>query len=100
MDFNFFIVCRNSPVVSVVQEKILGGQHTSVFFLKDLRRLYQDRLKYLDADEDIIKMLINKAERMLLGEIAGPRERKSGRFVIFKVEQDVGRVIVKCSQNT
>ena len=28
-------------VLSVVQEKILGDQHTLAFLLKDLRRLYQ-----------------------------------------------------------
>ena len=39
----------------VAEEKILGDQHTSVFFLKDLWRPYQDRLKHLGVDEDVIK---------------------------------------------
>ena len=57
MDFNFLLFAgiSLSEVVSVVQEKILGDQNTLVFFLKDLQRLYQDRLKNLGADEDMIK---------------------------------------------
>ena len=41
MDFNFLLSAEIalSEVVSVVQEKILGHQHTSAFFLKDLQRL-------------------------------------------------------------
>ena len=57
MDFNFLLSAgiALSKVVSVVQEKIFGDQNPLVFFLKDLRRLYQDQLKYLGADEDMIK---------------------------------------------
>ena len=57
MDFNFLLSAgiSLSEVVSVVQEKILGDQNTLVFFLKDLQRLYQDWLKNLGADEDMIK---------------------------------------------
>ena len=41
MDFNFLLSAEIalSEVVSIVQEKILGHQHTLAFFLKDLRRL-------------------------------------------------------------
>ena len=57
MDFNVLLSAgvALSEVMSVAQEKILGDQHTLVFFLKDLRWLYQDWLKYLGADEDVIK---------------------------------------------
>ena len=57
MDFNFLLSAgiALSKVVSVVQEKIFGDQNPLVFFLKDLRRLYQDQLKYLGANEDMIK---------------------------------------------
>ena len=60
MGFNFLLSVRIvlSEVVRVVHEKILGGHHTSVFFLRDLWRLYQDQLKYLSSDEDMIKTLM------------------------------------------
>ena len=47
MDFNFLLSAwiALSKVVSVVQEKIFGVQNPLVFFLKDLRRLYQDQFK-------------------------------------------------------
>ena len=42
MDFNFSLSAEIalSKVVSFVQQSIHGDQHTPVFFLKDLRRLY------------------------------------------------------------
>ena len=74
MDFNFLLSpdISLSKVVSVVQETILGRQHTSVLFLKDLRRLYQERLKYLGADEDMIKNVnVERLKEELLDEIPG-----------------------------
>ena len=57
MDFNFSLSAgiSLSEIVSIVQEEILCDQHTLVFFLKDLQRLYQGWLKYLGADDDMIK---------------------------------------------
>ena len=90
-----------SEVVSIVQEKILGDQHTSVFFLKDLRKLYQDRLKYLGANDDIIKNVnATRLNDQLLHEIPGLPVQKSGKFVILTLEEDVGKALVECSQNT
>ena len=74
MDFNFLLSpeISLSEVVSVVQETILGRQHTSVLFLKDLRRLYQERLKYLGADEDMIKNVdVERVKKQLFDEIPG-----------------------------
>ena len=44
IEFNYLLSAgvALSEVMSVAQEKILGDQHTSVLFLKDLRRPYQD----------------------------------------------------------
>ena len=92
MEFNFLLSAEIalSEVVSVVQEKIPCDQHISVFFLKDLQRLCQDRLKYLDTDEDMIKNVnITRLKEQLLGEISGLREQKNGKFVILTVEEDV-----------
>ena len=59
-------------LVSVVQEKILGDQHTSVFFLQNLGKLFQDRSKYLGGDEDMIKNVdVTRLKEQLLGEIPG-----------------------------
>ena len=74
MDFNFLLSPEIvlSKVVSVVQETILGDQRTSVLFLKDLRRLYQERLKYLGADEDMIKNVdVERVKKQLFDEIPG-----------------------------
>ena len=75
-------------VVSRVQEKILGEHHTSVFFPKDLRRLHQDRLKYLDADEDQIKSFnAARLKEQLLGKTPGIQVQKIEKFVILTVNK-------------
>ena len=79
MDFNFVLSSEIalSKVVSVVQESIFGDQNTSVFFLKDLRRSYQDRLEYMGGDEDMIKNVkITRLTEQLLGKIPLLQEQK------------------------
>ena len=79
MDFNFVLSSEIalSKVMSVVQERIFGDQNTSVFFLKDLRRSYQDRLEYMGGDEDMIKNVkITRLTEQLLGKIPLLREQK------------------------
>ena len=74
MDFNFLLSPEIvlSKVVSVVQETILGDQRTSVLFLKDLRRLYQERLKHIGADEDMIKNVnVERLKEQLFDEMPG-----------------------------
>ena len=74
MDFNFLLSPEIvlSKVVSVVQETILDDQRTSVLFLKDLRRLYQERLKHLGADEDMIKNVnVERLKEQLFDEMPG-----------------------------
>ena len=101
MDFNVLLSAgvALSEVMSVAQEKILGDQHTLVFFLKDLRWLYQDWLKYLGADEDVIKNVNVTRLKQLLGEIPRLQGLKNGNFVILTVEEDVDRAIVERWQN-
>ena len=103
MYFNFLLSPEIglSKVVSVVQLMILGDQYLSVFFLKDLRRLYRDRLNYLGADEDMIKNVkVTGLEEQLLGKIPRLHIQENGKIVILTVKEDVGRATVEFSQNT
>ena len=87
--------------MSIVQEKILGDQNTSAFFLKDLKKLYKDRLKYLGADEDTVKNVNStRLKDQLLDEIPGLRVQKNRKFIMLTLEEEVGKAMVECSQNT
>ena len=58
-------------------------------------------MKYLGADDDIIKNVnATRLKDQLLGEIPGLRVQKSGKFVVLTLEEDVGKAVVECSQNT
>ena len=103
MYFNFLLSPEIglSKVVSVVQLMILGDQYLSVFFLKDLRRLYRDRLNYLGADEDMIKNVkVTELKEQLLGKIPRLHIQENRKIVILTVKENVGRATVEFSQNT
>ena len=73
----------------------------SVFYLKDLNTLYQERLRYLGADVNTIKNVnITRLKDQIVNEIPGLSVQKSGKFVILTLQEDVGRALVECSQNT
>ena len=85
----------------VAQERILDDQHISVFFLKNLRRPYWDWLKHLGADGDVIRNVnVTRLKEKLLAKIPGLWKQKNGKFLILTVQEDIGRAIVQCSQNT
>ena len=54
---DFFTFYRNSPVLSGERSSGEDSWWTAyiVIILQDLRSIYQDRLKYLGAAEDMIK---------------------------------------------
>ena len=43
---------------------------------------------------------VTRLKNQQLGKMPGLREQKNGAFVILTMEEDAGRAIVECSQNT
>eukprot|EP00794_Sanderia_malayensis_P004251 gene4251-4816_t len=90
-----------SEVVNLIQGKILIDKQTPVFYMKDLRQVYEDRLRFLGAPEDIIKNVnVTRLKNDLLREIPGMCEQKNGKYVILTVEEQFGKALIECSQST
>ena len=69
-------------------------------YLKDLRKLYQDRLKCVGASEDIITNVNVMRLKEDLQEIPGFLEQRNGRCVVITIADELGKGLVECSQNT
>ena len=67
-----------------MQKSILNDNQTPIFYLKDLRELHRDRLKYLDTLDDIIgKVNVRSLKEELLREGPGLLEQIGGKYVVL-----------------
>ena len=74
-----FLGMALSGVVSLVQEKILNDNQNPVFYLKDLGKLNQDRLKYLGVSEDVTgNANVTKLKEDIRPDILGLLEQRNG----------------------
>ena len=67
-----------------MQRSILNDNQTPIFYLEDLRELRRDRLKYLDALDNIIgKVNVRSLKEELLREVPGLLEQIDDRYVVL-----------------
>ena len=90
-----------SEVVSVIEEKIMCDNQTPVFYLRDLREMYQNRLRNLGASpDDVDKVNDTRLKEDLLQQIPGLYEQRNGKYIILTLDYEFGRALIECSQNT
>ena len=65
--------------------------------LKDLRKLYQEKLRFLGANNADVNVTRLKEE--ILKQIPGLCEKKSGKYVLLTVTE-VGRALFESSQSS
>ena len=90
-----------SEVVAKIEEKMLDETQAPVFMLKDIRQMYQDRLRNLGIEEEIVKCVnATRLKEDIIQYISGLCERRNGKFVVLTVEDDVGKTLLELSQNS
>ena len=90
-----------SEIASIIEEKVLHDKQTPVFYVKDLKKMYQNRLKTLGASEIMIQNVnVTRMKEDLLEQVPGLREQRDGKYVILTVDDEFGRALIQCSQNT
>ena len=79
-----------SEVVSVIEAKIMCDNQTPVFHLRHLREMY-----------DVVdKVDVTRLKEDLLQQIPGLYEQRNGKYGIFTLDDEFGRALIECSQNT
>ena len=69
--------------------------------VKDLRILYQEKLRQLGSPKQLIeKVFVTKLKNSILEQVPGLCEQKKGKFVIITLNGDVGRDICEASANS
>ena len=90
-----------SEIASIIEEKVLHDKQTPVFYVKDLKKMCQNRLKTLGASEIMIQNVnVTTMKEDLLEQVLGLREQRDGKYVILTVDDEFGRALIQCSQNT
>ena len=86
----------------VIEEKIaISDTTTHIFMMKDLRMLYQEKLRQLGAAEQLIeKVNITKLKNRILELLPGLCEQKNGKYVILTLNGDVGKAIFEATTNS
>ena len=69
--------------MSIIEEKVLHDKQTPVFYVKDPKKMYQNRLKTLAASEIMIQNVnVTRMKEDLLEQFPGLREQIDGKYVI------------------
>ena len=90
-----------SEIASIIEEKVLHDKQTPVFCVKYLKKMFQNRLKTLGASEIMIQNVnVTRMKEDLLEQVPGLREQRDGKYVILTVDDEFGRALIQCSQNT
>ena len=66
-----------SEIASIIEEKVLHDKQTPIFYVKDLKKIYQNWLKTLVASEIMIQNVhVTTMKEGLLEQIPGIREQR------------------------
>ena len=61
-----------SEIASIIEEKVLHDKQTPVFYVKDLKKIYQNQLKTLGASEIMIQNVnLTRMKEGLLEQVPG-----------------------------
>ena len=75
-----------SEIASIIEEKVLHDKQTPVFYVKDLKKMYQNRLKTLGASEIKIQNVnVTRMKDDLLQQVPGLRQQRDGKYAILTV---------------
>ena len=91
-----------AEISTVIEEKIaISDTTTPIFMMKDLRMLYQEKLRQLGAPEQLIeKVNVTKLKNRILELLPGLCEQKNGKYVILTLNGDVGKAIFEATTNS
>ena len=94
----FFSGIALSEVANTIQELIISSETTPVFYMKDLRVMYQEKLEELGAsNEQIERVNVTRLKEHLLKEVYGLCEEKEGKCILLTLNGALGRVVFETS---
>ena len=69
--------------------------------MKDLRHLYQEMLRNLDASEEIINNInVTRLNKEILKELPTLCEQRNGKCILLTLDSHVGKTLFDVTQNS
>ena len=90
-----------SEVITAMEAQISDQSQVPVFFMKDIKELYKDKLQYLEASKDLIENIhVTRLKNEILKRIPGLCEQNNGKFSVVTLDGESGRALFKASQTS
>ncbi len=90
-----------TEIAGMIEDVINSAEKSPVFLLKDLVKMYKDKLLHLGATEDFTKNLHStRFKEAVLKRVEGLCEKKHGKNVLLTLEEDVGHAVFEASQSS
>ena len=90
-----------SEVANTLQELIISSETTPVFYMKDLRVMYQQKLKELGAsNEQTERVNVTRLKEHILHEVHGLCEEKKGKCILLTLNGAMGRAVFEASMKS
>lgn len=85
-------------VTSTIEEKILSSETTVVFMLKDLKKIYQEKILHLGRTEEFAKNVnVTRLKKKILEQVEGLCERKSSKYILLALDGSIGKAMFEAS---
>ena len=77
-----------SEITGMIEDVIISAERSPVFMLKDLVKMYKDKLLNLGATDDFTKNIHStRFKEAILKRVDGLSEKKSGKHVILTLRK-------------
>ena len=90
-----------SELCNTINELVIASTENPIFMMKDLREMYQAKLKELGASQSRIENVnVTRLKESILKEVNGLCEGKNGKYTILTTNGSFGRVVFEASQKS
>ena len=83
-----------SEITTMIEDKVISCGTSPIFTLKDLRKMYQEKIEDLGALDSAVKnVCVTRLKEAIINHVPGLCEQKSGKFVLLSLDGDIGLAI-------
>ena len=80
-----------TEIAGMIEDVVTSAENSPVFMLKDLVKMYKEKLMNLGATQEFIsKLHVTRVKEQILKRIDGLCEKKQGKHVLLTMDGDIG----------
>ena len=82
-----------TEIAGIIEDAITPAENSPVFMLKDLVKLYREKLLNLGATHEFISKHVTRGKEEILKRVDGLCEKKQGKHVLLTRDEDIGHAL-------